>query len=178
MLGHADVVWSVDNTDPNDDWIYDLRGDRMRQCQFLVRYKIVQPPVCPRCNIPLRAVLLQTNREQQRNYYSYRWRCPSDECDIDLIFTHGSYLLPRQKPVFKHIQLLYKFYLRRNATDAAKETEFGVTAAQKWFKWYRLCISHYMQHFFYPRFQFGIDGAIQFDEAALSAKQKHHRGRR
>ena len=148
-----------------------------RQTEFLRRYKIVQSPTCPRCNALLCGIPLLSHRDRVRNEHSYRWSCVSDDCDVNLSFSFGSYLIHHRKPVFKHIQLLYKFHLARNATEAAKETGFSPGNAQKWFGFYRRCISHYM-HYFYPIFEFDVNGALQWDEAASSTKQKHHRGKR
>ena len=172
------AAWSVDESNPDDDWIYDLRADTHKQCQFLVRHNIIQPPLCPNCNSPFRARLLQTNRDLNKNSLPYRWICTSGQCDCSKPFVYGSYLHLHRKSAFKHIQLLYKFYLKRNATEAARETGFDPGIARKWFDYYRRCISKYMQEYFYPNFEFDLDHAVEFDEAALSAKQKHGRGRR
>ena len=49
--------------------------------------------------------------------------------------------IPKQlhMDLFKHIQMLYKFYCKRTATQAAVEMDVHAETAKKWFRFYRDC---------------------------------------
>ena len=169
------MTWSVNQKEPNDDWLYDMKGDLHKQCQFLLTNNLAKPPACSACHSDCQAVLVSTNRDSTRNTLPYKWTCTNNECNKSCIFLTGSYL--KGKRIFNHIKLLYKFYLGRNAKECSKETGIGHGTCIKWFDFYRRCIHKYMQDYFYPNFEFDVDLAVEWDEAALSAKQKNHRGR-
>ena len=169
--------WQLHNINPNDDWIYQLKEQPLRQAQFLVRYKLAKAPQCEQCLSHCALRSLQVEWLINRNKLPFRWYCSSLDCNTSYAFLHGSYLNGRRLSIFKHIQLLYKFYLKRNAKAAAKELSVGHDTVKEYFDFFRRCINHYMQNHFYPNFQFTNDFAIEWDEAALSAKQKHNRGR-
>ena len=171
--------WQVNCGNPNDDWLYQMRNSLQRQCQFLVTTNLAKPPSCRRCNGPCEVYFSSTRREIARDgILPYRWKRTNEDCKKDYHFLDGSFI-PNQlhMDLFKHIQMIYKFYCKRTATQAAKEMNIHPETVKKWFRYYRNCISHWMQNHFYPYFQFDVDVAIEFDEAKLSAKQKFHKGR-
>ena len=100
----------------------------------------------------------------------------NSECKKEYVYLERSYLKSHTK-VFKHIQLLYKFYRKRNAKQCHKETGVSHPTCIKYFDFYKRCMNEYMQDHFYPQFKFDVDLAIDWDEAASSAKQKNHEGR-
>jgi len=152
---------------------------QVRQAIFLETHNIVKPPICSACNQECILYQLESIREQNRNRFPFRWECTNSDCGSSHThsFLHNSYLKNAKLSAFKHIQLLYKFYGKRNAVQAASETKIHVDTVRRWFDYYRRCISHYIQHHYYPHFMFSIDYAIEYDEAAISAKHMHHRGR-
>ena len=171
------MSWSVHEKKPNDDWLYEMKGDVTKQCQFLLSNNVAKPYTCNACESECRVVLLTTPRDLTHYKLPYKWSCTNTECNKSYVFLSGSYLKGYRIPLFKHIQLLYKFYRKRNARQCHEETGIGYGTCVKWFDYYRRCISKYMQDYFYPEFEFDVDLAIEFDEAKLSARQKHHRGR-
>ena len=164
-------MWSVNKKNPDDDWRYDMKGNIHRQCQFLIANNLVRPPACPICNGETTPV------SEPRNKIPYKWKCIDSSCNGSCRFLSNSYLSRYKISLFKHIQLLYKFYRKRDAQQCHEETGIGYGTCKGWFRWYRKCISKYMTDYYYPQFTFDVDMIIEGDEAALSAKQKHHRGR-
>ena len=175
VFGEATMAWSVNEKVPNDDWLYDMKGNTYKQCQFLVTNNLAKPPVCNVCHCNCISVLITSSRDSTRNRLPYKWKCINNDCKKTYNFLHGSYF--KGKRVFKHIQLLYKFYLGRTAKQCAQETGLSSSTCTIWFDYFRRCIHKYMQDYFYPNFEFDVDLAVEWDEAALSAKQKDHRGR-
>ena len=107
----------------------------------------------------------------------YRWKC-NDGCKTNYHFLDNvASFIPKQlhKDLFKHIQMLYKFYCKRTAAQAAAEMDIHPKKVEKWFRFYRDCITD--AELFFPNFEFDVDIALQFDESKLSAKQKYHEGR-
>ena len=172
-------MWSVHEPEPNDDWLYDMKGNMRRQCQFLVTNNLVRPPVCPDCESETRPIASNVNlvRNRTRNEKPFKWKCTDPACNATCSFLSNSYLRGHRISLFKHIQLLYKFYMKRDAHQCHEETGIGYGTCKAWFDYYRRCINKYMQDQYYPQFVFDVDLAIEWDEAALSARQKHHRGR-
>ena len=151
-----------------------MRYELERQGQFLVRHNIVTQPQCGECNATCTAVHLTGARDLKRaKGVCYVWRCPNQNCS-DQAFTTGSYL--HKLSIFRHIQLLYKFYIKSNAKQAAQETGVHVDTVRRYFAWYRHCISEYMQNHFYPHFHFDVGYAIEYDEANLGRRSKYGRG--
>ena len=171
-----EASWPVSVIEPTDDWLYDMRHNQFRQCQFVVTHKLANAPTCVNCQSECECYL-KSGRDQSRNQLPYGWQCTNCDCKQVFNFLDASFIPVRGIGLFKHIQLLYKFYCRRTAKDAAKEMKIGYGTAKVWFDFYRRCISHYMQHYFYPNFEFDIDAALEFDEAKSSAKQKYNVGR-
>ena len=73
-----------------------------------------------------------------------------------------------------HIGLLYKFYLKRTATEAGNELNVGYSAARSNYAWFRECIHKYMQDDFHPNFKFDAQHATEWDEASLSKTETPH----
>ena len=171
------MSWSVHEKNPNDDWLYEMKSDVTRQCQFLLANNVAKPPACDACESECEVVLLTKPRDLTRYKLPYAWSCTNADCKKLCGFLTGSYLKGHSVSLFKHVQLLYKFYRKRNAKQCHEETGVGYGTCIKWFDYYRRCVSKYMQDHFYPEFQFDVDLAIEWDEAKLSARQKDHRGR-
>ena len=169
--------WPVSVKEPDDDWLYDMRHNVHRQCQFLITHKLVSPPVSSSCHGTCQAYLKE-GRDEIRNKLPYGWKCTNCDCKEKHHFLECSFVPARGIGCFKHIQLLYKFYCKRTAKQAALEMRIGYGTVKVWFDYYRRCISHYMQHHFHPNFEFDGDAALEYDEAKLSAKQKFNVGRR
>ena len=169
---------NVAERNPHDLWIHELIRDKVAVAEFLHRYRIVSAPQCPdsNCAAPCIPERIISERELSRNRLPFRWRCSNPYCHQSLPFLHGSYLENTKLPLGKHILLIYKYYLGRNAKETSKELRIAHSTAKMWFSYFRRCASHYMQNDFYPSFQFNIQYAIQWDEAAFAKKQKHHRG--
>ena len=105
------------------------------------------------------------------------WRC--SRCLYSVAITNGSYLHGLKKlSAFKVIKLLYKFYQDRTAEQASNDDELNYELCRRWFDWFRRCISHYMQHYFYPNFEFDLSHPSEWDESSFAAKPKHNRGQR
>ena len=172
--------WSALQSNPDDDWLYEMKNDKLKQAIFLESHSIVNPPICTNCNVQCTLYSLTTNRELERNQFPFRWKCTNSSCteSEDYTYFHNSFLKACKITPFKHIQLIYKFYGKRSAVQAAAETKINVHTVRKWFDFYRRCIHRFMHNHFYPRFQFDTDFAVEWDEAAMSAKQMHNRGRR
>ena len=64
--------------------------------------------------------------------------------------------------------MLYKFYLKHDAKTAAREMRVGQETVQKYFSFYRRCLSKYMQDEFYPSFEFDVSDVLEYDEANLA----------
>lgn len=159
---------------PHDKWVSSLCGNKHNISQFLFRYKICTNCKCHVCNQPQSIQLLKNKRDLDKNTLPYRWVC--GDCGTDSNFLKSSYLFKSKLPLSDHIGLLYKFYLKRNAKEAAKELNIGHTTAKLWFSFYRECIHDYMQKDFYPNFKFNARFATEWDEAKLCKKFKHHTG--
>ena len=173
-MAHFDYTRSK----PNDFWIHQLISSDVDISQFLNRYRIARAPQCPTadCDAQCISVRILSNRELSRNRLPFRWKCSRNDCNGSLPFLYGSYLDGTRLSLGKQICLIYKYFTGRNAKESAKELDIGYLTVTRYFRFYRRCISHYMQHNFYVNFQFNINYAIQWDEAAFVKKQKHHRG--
>ena len=87
--------WAVEQKEPNDDWVYDMRGDRDRQARFLLRHNIVTSPRCQQNLCGSNCTLVRLNNSQtakKKNKFPFRWRCNSIACGASLNFLVGSYV--------------------------------------------------------------------------------------
>lgn len=174
----------VDESRPNDLWLNQFLLDQTKIAEFLHRYHLAPPPSC--CGTVCTLAPINNRREQRRNQFLFIWVCASpNPCNQTQSFLLESYLFRNRlqsrscalSPIDIHIRLLYKFYIGRNARETAKE--LGIERHQTvvgWFRFFRQCIHHWMQHNFYPSFMFDGAYAIQWDETCVCKKQKHHRG--
>ena len=164
---------------PSDDWIYRSFYHNINACtNFLFAYNHLRRPKCPIHDTECAAVPIET-ANQRRKYgkkgVTVSWKCPT--CSWRVAITNGSYLSGKRLPLFKVIKLLYKFYQERTALQASNDDELSYDMCVVFFRWVRRCISHYMQHYFYPNFQFDLSHPIEVDECCFAGKRKHNRGR-
>lgn len=169
---------NIDESRPNDLWIFDLIRSKVNICQLLNRYRIVKPPQCPigDCDLQCIANQITSNRRKRRNRVPYEWICSDSQCTGTLPFLSGTYLHGVKLSLAKHVLLIYKYYRGRSAKETSQELGIGYLTVLHWFGVFRKCVHHYMQNDFYPQFQFDVNYAIEWDEAAFAKKQKHHRG--
>ena len=171
--------WLVDVDEPYDDWVYGMNGNKQRQSRFLVRHNIANPPLCSDCGHFCSARHISNERELKRNKLPFRWRCANPQCtDETFNFLTDSFISNGKLDTFKYIQLLYKFYLKQDAKTAARQLHINHNTVKKFFAFFRECISKYMQDEWYPSFQFDVSDVLEYDEANLARKHKHHRGNR
>ena len=168
------MEFSVSIKKPHDKWIYSLCLNKHNLSQFLNHYRFVQPPQCSSCKQTTVPKLLTNNRDLQRNRLPYAWSCSS--CQTSQVFTTNTYFLGCHLSLADHVGLLYKFVLKQNAAEAANELNIGYNAARLYYAFFRECIHDYVQKDFYPNFKFDTQYAIEWDEASLPKKQKHHTG--
>ena len=166
---------------PTDDWIYSSFFFNSSNCfNLLYAFNHLRRPLCPTHHVDLDCCPITTTNQQHK--YGKKgamvfWKCP--RCHYSVAITNGSYFHALKKlSVFKVIKLLYKFYQDRTAEQASKDDDLNYDLCRRWFDWFRRCISHYMQHYFYPSFSFNLLHPTEWDESSFAAKQKHHRGAR
>ena len=156
---------------PHDKWINELCSDKYKISQFLNYYKFVGQTECVECGREKSIKLLTQKRDLDRNRLPYR--CVCNGCSKNTNFLADTYLYGKSPSA--QIGLLYKFYLKRSAKDAAKELDISYNTAKSQFDFFRDCIHDYMQKDFYPNFKFSTEFASEWDESA-QGKQKHNRG--
>ncbi len=139
-------MYNISRVRPSDPWIDWLVSDKRRIAQFLFRYKIAKPQPCPECGSESEsecvAAPITNNRELTRHRLPVKWICPRSNCNGEQSFLHGSYLYRSHLSLEKHIRLLYKFYLQRNALESKQELECNRHhTVTDWFDWY--CLYRY-----------------------------------
>ena len=166
-------------TRPNDDWIYSTFYNDTPACfRFFYAFNHLRRPRCPEHDVESVCVPIETQNQGVR--YGSKgsdvfWKCP--HCRWARTITNGSYLFGlKSLQIFKVIKLLYKFYQGRTVEEASVEDGLNYELCRKWFDWFRRCISHYMQNYYYPNFQFDLSNPTEWDESSFAAKQKHGRG--
>ena len=166
---------------PTDDWIYSSFFNNSSNCvTLLYAFNHLRRPTCPTHNLQCICAPISTYNQRQRwgkKGYDCYWKCVT--CSWGVGIANGSYVHALKRlSVFKVIKLIYKFYQQRTAEQACKDDGLNYELCRKWFDWFRRCISHYMQNYYYPNFVFDMTHPTEWDESSFAAKPKHNRGRR
>ena len=171
---------SWQHTAPSDDFVYANFFNNTPACvRFLYAFNILRRPSCPSHNCPCVSVEITTANQRVRYVKKGSdvfWKC--QQCSWSKAITYGSALHGLKKlTLFKCIKLIYKFYQGRTAQEASEDDGLDYQMCREWYDWFRRCISHYMQNYYYPQFEFDDTQPIEWDESSFAGKQKHHRGR-
>ena len=139
--------------------------------QYLIHFNILRQPNCNQCQ---RQCTLK--RPLATSGYSdvFCWECV--QCRNEYAIGYGSYIHGHHLPMFEHFHMLQLFYWTKAVKSAAAYSRISTKTIGRHYRFYRRCISHWIQTRYYNRFQFPRMFAVQWDESALG-RRLHHRGR-
>jgi len=153
---------------PNRNWINSF-DTLTRQTQFFIKPKIFTPPLSCVCReeSPTFTQTIQRTKPV--------WTCNS--CDHHVSLTQNSYLYRKDFSFKTQISLLYGFYLNWDTISVAQDLGICQKTVQKYFRFYRGCIDHFMENHFYPNLMFEVEGGVVYwDESSLGRKWLMNRG--
>ena len=78
--------------------------------------------------------------------------------------------------MFDSFHMMQLFYWKFPVKEAAAYSGITPISVTRHYRFYRRCVSHWIQNSYYNRFRFPMPYATQWDESAFG-KRLHHRGR-
>ena len=72
--------WAADQSQPDDDWLYEMKYDLYKQAEFLESHNIVAPAICKSYH-EVCSLYQITGRDLDRSRFPLRWQCTNHACN-------------------------------------------------------------------------------------------------